>query len=353
MIEPPPIPDQQEQVLVMDDLTDSSNELHPLIDDLENEVDLPPFPNLQNMAPLVVEEVQIEDLIPFENLGPNPNQNNNFGPADIKIGMVHTFFNNPDPSQFLSLNTPEQFLHPVWEQPKSANVNLIQSYLDKQKQSSPHFSLGPVMHDKSLWSSTQQYHSGPSLRQDKSNLSSSPKAIRLWAKFFRGIDQSQPNVLMPTQWMNFFTLLLLKQSSFDWAKDLLQSPAWQLISGDANNEGYYFSLPASKPSISNSEIVCSECDTHDDTSNNLTMLTGLQDSATLEVTLQLNGSSTDQSSYQSPPSVQDPSAIPLRDNKGKQLHISEDGLRRSNRIHNLSKGFKSSSQKKEKMLSWL
>jgi hypothetical protein len=76
----------------MDELTDSSNKIPPLIDNFENEVDMSPFPNLHNMAPLVVEEVQIEKLIPFENLVPNLHQNPDGGPADINLGMVHTFF---------------------------------------------------------------------------------------------------------------------------------------------------------------------------------------------------------------------------------------------------------------------
>jgi hypothetical protein len=91
LVEPPLIPDQLEHVLVMDDLIDSSNEMPPLIDNTENEVDMPPFPNLQNMAPLVVEDVQIE-LVPFENLAPNLNQNPAFGLADLNLGMVHTYY---------------------------------------------------------------------------------------------------------------------------------------------------------------------------------------------------------------------------------------------------------------------
>jgi len=162
------------------------------------------------------------------------------------------------------------------------------------------------------------------------------------------MDQSQPNVLVPTQWMNFFNLLLLKQSSFDWAKDLLQSPAWQLISGDSLNEGYCFSLPSSKPSISISEIACSDCEVHDNLQSASTMLTGPQDDVTLEVTPHLEDVHFEQTAYQSPSSAQDPSNTPTRDNKGKQLYISEEGLRRSNRIHNLNRGFKSPSKKEKK-----
>ena len=208
--------------------------------------------------------------------------------------------------------------------------------------------MGPVIHDNNLWSSTKQYNSGHSL-EDKSSPNPSPEAIRLWAKFFRGVNQTQPNVLVLTKWMNFFTLLLLKQSSFDWAKDLLQSNAWQLISGDSFNEGYYFSLSTSKPTISISNLVCSECDPSKDISNNnLTIFACPQESATLETTLQLNDNNTDQTNHQSPSSVGAPPSAHTNTTKGKHLHISEDGLRRSNRIHNLNKGFKSCSEKEKK-----
>ena len=149
---------------------------------------------------------------------------------------------------------------------------------------------------------------------------------------------------MPTKWMNFFTLLLLKQSSFDWAKDLVQSNAWQLIAGDSFNEGYYFSLPTSKPTISFSNLVCSEYEPSEDISNNsLTILTG-----PLESTLLPNDNITDQNNHQSPSSIGAPPSAHTITTKGKHLHISEEGLRRSNRIHNLNKGFKSSSQKEKK-----
>ena len=61
---------------------------------------MPRFPNLQNLAPLVVEEVQIEDLVPFENLGPNLHQNLDGGPANINLGMVHTFLITLTPVNF-------------------------------------------------------------------------------------------------------------------------------------------------------------------------------------------------------------------------------------------------------------
>lgn len=119
----PPIPDLPEQVIAMDDLSDSSEEMPPLIDDNEEEVDMPVLQNLHNHglanieAPLAlpldnnlvfqppvlnVLEVPIAELVPFEELAPNQNQNPLLGPADIQLGMVHTFFNIPDPRQHLN-----------------------------------------------------------------------------------------------------------------------------------------------------------------------------------------------------------------------------------------------------------
>jgi hypothetical protein len=59
----------------------------------------------------------------------------------------------------------------------------------------------------------QKASSGPS--------TPSPNANRIWAKFFSTMDHSLPTVTIPTHWMNFFTMLLLKQYSFEWAKEFL------------------------------------------------------------------------------------------------------------------------------------
>lgn len=147
-----------EQVLAMDDLTESEDEMPPLIDDLAGNagVDVVVFPNLQNLQPLVVEEVPLEELAAFEDLAPNealapPPQFDN-----VQLGFVETFFPVVDP------------------------------ILQKAATSGP-----------------------------------SPDAIRLWAKYFDTVDPSLPTATIPTQ--NFFTLIMLKQSSFEWAKDFLQS----------------------------------------------------------------------------------------------------------------------------------
>jgi hypothetical protein len=61
----------------------------------------------------------------------------------------------------------------------------------------------------------------PAMFLNKYPSSPSPTTIRMWAKFFNSVDQALPSVTIPTLWMNFFTLLLLKDSTFDWAKEFL------------------------------------------------------------------------------------------------------------------------------------
>jgi hypothetical protein len=160
----------------MDNLTDASEEeevMPPLMDDLE--VNVPDFPHLQGIPQFQVEEVQVEDLVDFDDLAPNP-QKQIGGFENIHLGFVHTF-------------TP-----PVAPAPQKACS-----------------SVGPV--------------------------GLSPDAVRLWAKYFSTVDQSLPTVTIPMQWMNFFTMLLLKQSSIYCAKEFLQSPAWQTII--QNNSGNF------------------------------------------------------------------------------------------------------------------
>jgi hypothetical protein len=56
----------------------------------------------------------------------------------------------------------------------------------------------------------------PSFLQQASTASRpSPMAIRCWAKYFASVDRSLPTVTIPTPWVDFFTLLMLKQGSYD------------------------------------------------------------------------------------------------------------------------------------------
>lgn len=303
-----------EDVLAMDDNTDQSEEIEmpPLIDDHEEE--MPEFPNMQNLQPMLVEEVPLEDLVEFADLAPPaplpegpPIQMDN-----LHLGFVDAYVPPVDPAMFLN-----------------------------------------------------KYPSSPS-----------PTTIRMWAKFFNSVDQALPSVTIPTLWMNFFTLLLLKDSTFDWAKEFLQTSGWNLVASSfADGNSFTFSLPCSKPSVLLSELFCPHSDLASD-SNHSSLLfldDGLDDldvagsgSTVTDPTLfnkafdsaapvdqmlpavQIPSDQSPQASMdQLMPAVQTPQASPTevhatpKGKRGKPLHISEAELRRSDRLHGISRGYKS------------
>jgi hypothetical protein len=55
-----------------------------------------------------------------------------------------------------------------------------------------------------------------------------PDAIRLWARFLAP-GPGASSVKVPRMWADFFTDLLLNPSSYEWAKKLLQSQAWEFF----------------------------------------------------------------------------------------------------------------------------
>ncbi|CAD6219938.1 unnamed protein product [Miscanthus lutarioriparius] len=98
----------------------------------------------------------------------------------------------------------------------------------------------------------------PSQLMASSSKGPSAAAVRCWAKYFSPIDRSKPTVTIPTEWMDFFSLLLLKPGSFEWAKDFLTSPAWAALSKMSTGNSYLFFLPKSSPSVVISDYSCSE-----------------------------------------------------------------------------------------------
>jgi len=51
----------------------------------------------------------------------------------------------------------------------------------------------------------------------------SPTTFRMWAKFFSNRDPRLPSVTISAEWMDFFTMMLLKDSSNEWATQFLKS----------------------------------------------------------------------------------------------------------------------------------
>jgi hypothetical protein len=85
------------------------------------------------------------------------------------------------------------------------------------------------------------YQKSAILDQDVGSSSSgpSPMAIRCWAKYFASVDNGLPTVTVPAQWVNFFSLLMLKEGSYEWANDFLSSPAWTLLQQHLGNENSF------------------------------------------------------------------------------------------------------------------
>jgi hypothetical protein len=69
-----------------------------------------------------------------------------------------------------------------------------------------------------------------------------------WASFFKPTTSSDISVTVPAQWADFFTAKLLTPEDFDWAKKLMQSQVWQILSDmDNNSSSRDFVLPKQCP----------------------------------------------------------------------------------------------------------
>jgi hypothetical protein len=70
-----------------------------------------------------------------------------------------------------------------------------------------------------------------------------PDAVRLWAHFL-ALGPGASSVKVPKVWANFFTALLLNPSSYEWAKKLLQSKAWEFFQATSCDSVPFCFLPA-------------------------------------------------------------------------------------------------------------
>lgn len=72
------------------------------------------------------------------------------------------------------------------------------------------------------------------------------EATRLWSRFFSTGNHSNIQISIPIIWANFFTVLLLNPTTFNWVKQLLSSkiPSYLNSSGNGIIE---FSLPTNCP----------------------------------------------------------------------------------------------------------
>jgi hypothetical protein len=141
-----------------------------------------------------------------------------------------------------------------------------------------------------------------------------------WSSFFKPDGALVNTVSVPAQWADFFTAKLLTPEDFDWAKSLLQSKIWQIVSEfDLNNPAASraFALPRNCPSLA--PPVCS-----------LSV-------ATLEVT---QGFLTPQAPRIQAEEQSFSTSVLHHKKKGKNLPLACSEVRRSARLKLLNKGYR-------------
>lgn len=215
--------------------------------------------------------------------------------------------------------------------------------------------------------------------------SPSPVSLRLWAKYLSNKYQGQPTVNIPAEWVDFFTQMLLKDSSCEWATQFLKSQAWPHLISSSAGDSFTFSLPKTKPSVTITELCCSDdveeqvpASSHsqamDDPPSMNAVIPSVDTSASqephisapspaskLENNREIQTPSPNQSQDIGDPII--PSKDPQASNtspapkkgikRGKKLVVSEFEVRRSERLHILNKGFKPSVCKDKNCLGYV
>lgn len=182
---------------------------------------------------------------------------------------------------------------------------------------------------------------GPEAASSANTSGPSSAALRLWAKYFSSKDHGLPFVSIPSDWMDFFTLLLLNSTSNEWATNFLKSLAWSHLTSSSSDNGFLFSLPKKKPSVAISELFYSD-DTEEQAPSGQSQS---PDGSASNFVFKLPVDSQNPLPHQANPELQTstPSPAPKKGTKrGKKSIISESEVRRSDRLHSLKKGFKPS-----------
>jgi hypothetical protein len=200
----------EEQVLAMDDDTDTDSDA-PIQLPIPP-VDIVPFPDFNNLEPLMPEEIQENELLGWVNA--NPAGDDNIIADPMQGGQE--------------------------------DGNLEQG--DKQQH---HFNqnlqLGFVQILDAPYREWSQF----------TKLAPCPEAIRLWVKHFSQSAPNSPSILISDDWVNFFSFLLMQSPTFDWASSFLQSKAWNFINDELSSSGKatQFTIPKSCPQVNLS--ICS------------------------------------------------------------------------------------------------
>ncbi|RLN32882.1 hypothetical protein C2845_PM03G23690 [Panicum miliaceum] len=242
--------------------------------------------NLNELQDDVMEvEVQVEEIEEFinpedDNIQPEPEQQ-------------HSFTITEDFGSSSSADSVNQVLQP------EQNVVLALPALNQPIPPVPDFNLNVGM--------VQLYNASiadPVFEAFNINsaLKPSPQAVQLWSTYFSGSSPGLPALKVPTAWAEFFTAALLSPTHFDWAKKFLLSQAWTIIQNSALNGGSVtFTLPNSCPLPTG--LICASAPSD-----------MMQD-------------------QESPPIAKQQRPV-LAEN------ITTSGLRRSDRLKKLNKGFK-------------
>jgi hypothetical protein len=145
------------------------------------------------------------------------------------------------------------------------------------------------------------------------------EATRLWAQFFAIGNQGNSHASIPSQWANFFTVMLLNPEKFDWAKEFLSSNISSTL-GNVNGVIDFF-IPRSCPS----QIKC---------------ITSSATSAELgkERGENIKKSNISQEVQQEPEIQKD--STPMKTAGKRVVPVVDTGLRRSSRIKQVSGGYK-------------
>jgi hypothetical protein len=182
--EEPPV--ANEQILAMDDDTDTDSDLHPQAQLPIPSVEIVDFPDLNNLQPLMPEEFLEGELMGWINEGGNELERNHLENQDNGLEI-------PQVAQ-QHLNDVDQLeQNQLMQQPQQVEQAPLPN----------HFNPDQIKEILEL-------NAGST-----SSSSPSPMAIRCWAKFFANMDANLPTVTIPAEWVNFFTLLMLKQGSYD------------------------------------------------------------------------------------------------------------------------------------------
>ncbi|TVU40687.1 hypothetical protein EJB05_14157, partial [Eragrostis curvula] len=248
----------------------------------DNEQPVPKLPD--HIEPILPEEIQVENLLNLENIV-MPNLN------DVQAQQM-AIQGNPD--QGLPLEADENHLQvdaalkQITEGPDPGLKSFLNGQLDLNN-----------------------------------NIKQNPDAIHLWAKH---LDPTPHSAAIPihANWADFFTKLLLSPSHFDWAKSVLQSKLWTLVTDSVNQPHIMFQLPSACPA--NVTIVCNNDDLP--TSKGKSVLEEVNDSSSPEALPTLSASTS--------------KAHAKKRKCNQPTPVVESEVRRSDRVKDRNKGYRSS-----------